>query len=71
MDSTEDTNNVYEAYCYDCDTEFAVIPAFDLDEEISFCPYCGTEIEQEGIKEEDDDFNENDDYEEDLDDEEY
>lgn len=38
--------------CYSCDAEFSIDPMTDEDEP-TYCPYCGTELE----------------YEEDLDDE--
>jgi rRNA maturation endonuclease Nob1 len=47
--------------CYECGAEFTVQPSFDIDEPISFCPYCGSEIEHE---EEEDDLD-------DLEDEDY
>jgi len=45
--------------CYDCGSEFNVHPSFDIEEPVSFCPYCGGEIEHE----QDDDFDDTDDYE--------
>lgn len=46
--------------CYECTAEFSVQPAYDIEDLVSFCPYCGSEIEHE----------EDDDYDEDLDDDE-
>jgi rRNA maturation endonuclease Nob1 len=31
--------------CYECGAEFAVEPEFDIDDAVSFCPYCGNELE--------------------------
>jgi rRNA maturation endonuclease Nob1 len=31
--------------CYNCDEEFTVEPVFITTQEVSFCPYCGSEIE--------------------------
>lgn len=31
--------------CYNCDEEFTVEPVFITSQEVSFCPYCGSEIE--------------------------
>jgi hypothetical protein len=33
--------------CYECDSEFYVFPIYEESEmaEISFCPYCGSELE--------------------------
>lgn len=38
--------------CYECDAEYSVDSIFETDDPVSFCPYCGSEIEHE---EEDDD----------------
>lgn len=32
-------------YCNNCDAEFSVYSSFDNEEEISFCPYCGSELD--------------------------
>jgi Zn finger protein HypA/HybF involved in hydrogenase expression len=42
--------------CYECDAEFVIHTPFDTDQKISFCPFCGSEME--------DDFDEDDDEEE-------
>lgn len=40
--------------CYECNNEFTVDSSYDTDDTVSFCPYCGSEIEQEEeIKDED------------------
>lgn len=45
--------------CYNCDAEFEVISSYDTDEEVSFCPYCGSEIDiDEDDSEEDEDYDE-------------
>lgn len=33
--------------CYECDNEFNVESTFETDDQVSFCPYCGSEIEQD------------------------
>lgn len=30
--------------CDECDAEFEVIPTNDSYNEVSFCPYCGSEV---------------------------
>lgn len=47
--------------CYECAAEFTVQPSYDIEDPVSFCPYCGSEIEHE---------EEEDDYDSDLDDDE-
>lgn len=46
--------------CYECDSEFFVFPAYEdaATNAVSFCPYCGSEIEDEQYEGEDvdDDF---------------
>ena len=42
--------------CIDCDSEFTVEPTYDTEDPISFCPYCGSEInheEEEDLEDED------------------
>lgn len=46
-------------YCDECEAEFEVVPACNSYDEISFCPYCGSELVS------DDDFEDEDDYEDD------
>lgn len=37
-----------EAYiCYECDSEFAIHTPYETDQKISFCPFCGSEIEDD------------------------
>lgn len=32
--------------CYECDSEFFVFPSYEENHQhISFCPYCGTELD--------------------------
>lgn len=33
--------------CFNCDAEFVVHTLYDMEEEVSFCPYCGSEVESE------------------------
>lgn len=33
--------------CYECDAEFSVDPTYEMEDPVSFCPYCGSEIEHE------------------------
>jgi len=65
----EESSSDYNYFCYSCDTEFAVVPAFELGEQVSFCPYCGSEVE-EPVDEDLDDMEEEDlDEDEDIEDE--
>jgi len=43
--------------CYECNNEFTVDNEYDSDDQVSFCPYCGSEIEHEEEEEELDDEN--------------
>ena len=31
--------------CFNCDAEFVVHTIYDVDDTVSFCPFCGSEIE--------------------------
>lgn len=42
--------------CDECDAEFEVIPACESYDEISFCPFCGSELVG------DEDFDEDEEY---------
>jgi rRNA maturation endonuclease Nob1 len=45
--------------CYACDTEFVVDTPYETDYSVSFCPFCGSEVEgeeEEFDEEEDDPF---------------
>lgn len=33
--------------CFECDSEFTVESVYDTEDQVSFCPYCGSEIEHE------------------------
>ncbi len=33
--------------CFECDAEFIVHTPYDMDEPVSFCPFCGSEVELE------------------------
>jgi len=33
--------------CFECDAEFVVHSAYAEDQPVSFCPFCGSEIEDE------------------------
>lgn len=47
-----------EHFCYECDSEFTVeevTKGIELEQSISFCPFCGSEMDYE---EEDDDLDE-------------
>jgi len=33
------------AICYECDTEFVVHTPYEDDHTVSFCPFCGSEVE--------------------------
>lgn len=42
--------------CFECDAEFIVHTPYDDDEQISFCPFCGSEMElDEDIDDDEDD----------------
>lgn len=41
--------------CFNCDAEFSVTPSVDYDEEIQFCPYCGSELSIEDDEDDDED----------------
>jgi hypothetical protein len=44
-----------EHVCYECDAEFVVEPIGETDDIISFCPFCGSELDlEEDLDEEDD-----------------
>lgn len=36
------------AVCYECDTDFVVHTPYEDDRAVSFCPFCGSEVETEG-----------------------
>ena len=42
--------------CDECGAEFEVIPADDTFRDVSFCPFCGSEVvlDEESVFEEDD-----------------
>jgi rRNA maturation endonuclease Nob1 len=42
--------------CYACDAEFLVHTPYDHEDTISFCPFCGSEIEDLDEEAEDDLF---------------
>ena len=46
--------------CYECDAEFEVKDLYDSDETVSFCPFCGSELEYE--EDEDNESDDADDY---------
>lgn len=31
--------------CFNCDAEFVVHTIYDVEDAVSFCPFCGSEIE--------------------------
>lgn len=31
--------------CFECDAEFVVHTPFDSEEQVSFCPFCGSEVD--------------------------
>ena len=43
-----------EHVCYECDAEFVVEPIGETDDIISFCPFCGSELDLEELDEEED-----------------
>lgn len=49
--------------CYECDEEFTVQSTYDTEDPVSFCPYCGSEIEHEEIDDDlDSELDEDEDY---------
>jgi len=47
-----------EHFCYECDSEFTVeevTKGLDVEQSISFCPFCGSEME---FEEDEDDLDE-------------
>ena len=54
-------------YCYSCDSEFIITQVDSFEQEVQYCPYCGSDIESESIEEDEDLFD--DDSEEDEDEE--
>ena len=46
--------------CFECDAEFVIHTPYDVNDPVSFCPFCGSEIEDSedanDIDEEDDIF---------------
>lgn len=49
----EDENEPY--ICFNCDAEFIIHTPYDTEDEVSFCPYCGSEIEHEEPDSDEDD----------------
>jgi rRNA maturation endonuclease Nob1 len=35
--------------CYECDTEFVVHTPYEDDQDVSFCPFCGSETEGDEV----------------------
>lgn len=51
-------------FCYECDSEFTVeqvTKGLELEENISFCPFCGSEMDYEEDEDDSDDYFEDDD----------
>jgi len=48
-------------HCYDCEEEFSVSSVYETESDVSFCPFCGSELD---LEEDEDDLD-------DLDDEDY
>ena len=43
--------------CYACDAEFIVHTLYETESPVSFCPYCGSEVEgEEEFEDEEDDL---------------
>lgn len=43
-------------YCDECEAEFEVIPACESYDEISFCPFCGSELVGDEFDDEDEEY---------------
>ena len=41
--------------CFECGAEFTIHAEYDEDRVISFCPFCGTELEMFNVEDLDDD----------------
>ncbi len=45
--------------CYNCEEEFKVESVFETDQEVMFCPYCGSDLDiDEDYDELDDEYDE-------------
>lgn len=45
--------------CYNCEEEFKVESVFETEQEVLFCPYCGSELDIEDLDDGDlDDYDE-------------
>jgi uncharacterized Zn finger protein (UPF0148 family) len=53
MVQLEDYINNDPVYCDNCDSEFIVVQTEDYEQDIAFCPFCGSEVN--GIEEYDED----------------
>ena len=31
--------------CFECDADFVVHTAYEMEESVSFCPFCGSEVD--------------------------
>lgn len=50
-----DDENDGPIICFNCDAEFVVHTPYKMEDPVSYCPYCGSEVE--GLDEDlDDDF---------------
>jgi len=36
-----------EYICFNCDSEFEIKPLYDTESDVKFCPFCGSELEEE------------------------
>lgn len=36
-----------EYTCFNCDSEFEIKPLYDTELDVTFCPFCGSELEEE------------------------
>lgn len=46
--------------CFACDSEFTVHTPYEMEQSVSFCPFCGSEIEGEEDDLEEDSLDEDD-----------
>lgn len=44
--------------CYSCDSEFIVHTPYEMESSVSFCPFCGSEVDEDLEDLEDDLFDE-------------
>jgi hypothetical protein len=61
-------DSIIECECEECDAEFDICVSDSFDEEPLYCPFCGSELPEEDMYEDDDDdfVEENYDFDDDV-----